>query len=65
MSISLCQHKRRWEYVPKIPVPQTLTHAALQDSVGVWPSAYQSVQTTATQTISLGSFCTSHTSTTL
>ena len=38
--------------VPEIPVPQTLTHAALQDSVGVWPSAYQSVQTTAAQTIS-------------
>lgn len=52
-------------YIPKIPIPQTLAHATLQNRIRIWPPANNAAKVshsrhTATQTISLASLGTSH-----
>jgi hypothetical protein len=59
------QHLESIPHIPKVPVPQSLAHSSLKNSIRVRPPAYNAAQLShsrnpTSQTISLTSFRTSH-----
>jgi len=54
----------RSEILPKVPVPQTLTHTALKHYVYIWPSSSNPTEA-ACKTVTFAHFCASDTSTSL